>query len=70
MFSVNGVGFVGDTILEKLPWDRNFLSWGKEYRKMGMSHLSNNMREESPRQRDQGLQNLSSKDMNLEQKCD
>ena len=26
MFSVNGVGFVGDTILEKLPWDRNFLS--------------------------------------------
>lgn len=60
MFSVNGVGFVGDTILEKLPWDGNFLSWGKEYRKMGMSHLSNNMREESPRQRDQGLQNLSS----------
>ena len=37
---------------------------------MGMSHLSNNMREESPRQRDQGLQNLSSKGMNLEQKCD
>lgn len=70
IFSVNGVGFVGGAILEKLPWDGNFLSWGKEYRKMGMNRLSNNMREESARQRDQGLQKLSSKDMNLGQKCD
>ena len=61
IFSVNGVGFVGGTILEKLPWDGNFLSWGKEYRKMGMIRLSNNMREESARQRDQGLQKFSSR---------
>ena len=37
---------------------------------MGMSRLSNSMREESARQRDHGLQKLSSKDLNLEQKCD